>query len=85
VLDVDAFKKAGVELPAPNWSWSDFEKVSLGLQQKLGIWGMGSQTWDNQLWGAVYLSTGQWRYTADGRWSRAPTRWRASTRTPAWS
>jgi multiple sugar transport system substrate-binding protein len=66
VLDVDAFKKAGVELPAANWTWSDFEKTSLALQQKLGIWGMGSQTWDNQLWGAVYLSAGQWRYTADG-------------------
>jgi len=66
VIDVDAFKRAGVDLPAANWSWSDFEKVSLALQQKLGMWGMGSQTRDNQLWGAVYLSTGQWRYTADG-------------------
>ena len=27
---------------------------------------MGSQTWDNQIWGALYLSAGQWRYTADG-------------------
>ena len=31
-----------------------------------GIWGMGSQTWDNQIWGALYLSAGQWRYAADG-------------------
>jgi multiple sugar transport system substrate-binding protein len=66
VLDMDAFKKAGVELPPPNWTWADFEKTTLALHQKLGIWGMGSQTWDNQIWGALYLSAGQWRYTADG-------------------
>ena len=54
------------ELPPPNWTWADFEKTSLALQAKLGIWGMGSQTWDNQIWGALYLSAGQWRYTADG-------------------
>jgi multiple sugar transport system substrate-binding protein len=38
----------------------------MALQSKLGIWGMGSQTWDNQIWGALYLSAGQWRYTTDG-------------------
>jgi multiple sugar transport system substrate-binding protein len=66
VLDVDAFKKAGVELPPPNWTWADFEKTATALHQKLGIWGMGSGVWDNQIWGALYLSAGQWRYTADG-------------------
>ena len=66
VLDVDAFKKAGVELPPPNWTWADFEKTAMALQGKLGIWGMGSQTWDNQIWGALYLSAGQWRYSVDG-------------------
>ena len=66
VLDLDAFKKAGVALPAANWTWADFEKTTVALQQKLGIWGMGSQTWDNQIWGALYLSSGQWRYAADG-------------------
>jgi multiple sugar transport system substrate-binding protein len=30
------------------------------------MWGMGSQAADNQIWGALYLSAGQWRYTADG-------------------
>jgi multiple sugar transport system substrate-binding protein len=66
LLDVDAFKKAGVELPPPNWTWNDFEKISMGLHAKLGTWGMGSGTWDNQIWGSLYLSAGQWRYTADG-------------------
>jgi ABC-type glycerol-3-phosphate transport system substrate-binding protein len=66
LLDVDAFKKANVDLPPANWTWADFEKISLALQQKLGIWGMGSGIWENQIWGALYLSAGQWRYTADG-------------------
>jgi multiple sugar transport system substrate-binding protein len=66
VLDVDAFKKAGVELPPPNWTWSDFEKIALTLHEKLGIWSMGSGTWNEQLWGSLYLSAGQWRYSADG-------------------
>jgi multiple sugar transport system substrate-binding protein len=66
LLDVDAFKKAGVELPPLNWTWADFEKTAQALHSKLGIWGMGTQAADNQIWGALYLSAGQWRYTADG-------------------
>jgi ABC-type glycerol-3-phosphate transport system substrate-binding protein len=65
-LDVDAFKKAGVELPPPSWTWTDFEKIALALHEKLGIWGMGANTWNEQLWGAVFLSAGQWRYSPDG-------------------
>jgi len=66
VLDLDAFRKAGVEVPAPNWTWADFERIAFALREKLGIWGMGSGMWDNQLWGSLYLSTGQWRYSPDG-------------------
>jgi len=66
LLDTDAFKKAGVELPPPNWTWTDFEKTAMALHAKLGGWGMGSGIWENQIWGALYLSAGQWRYTADG-------------------
>jgi multiple sugar transport system substrate-binding protein len=66
VLDLDAFKKAGLELPPPSWTWADFEKVTLALREKLGIWGMGSGMWNNQAWGALTLSAGHWRYSADG-------------------
>jgi multiple sugar transport system substrate-binding protein len=66
VLDVDAFKKAGVELPADNWTWADFEKTTLALHQKLGIWGHGAALTDNQLWKSLYLSLGEWSYSADG-------------------
>jgi multiple sugar transport system substrate-binding protein len=65
-LDVDAFKKAGVELPPPTWTWADFERIATALHEKLGIWGMGSGMWNEQLWGALYLSAGSWRYSPDG-------------------
>src|SRR5207247_6169239 len=45
VIDVDAFKKAGVELPPPTWTWADFERIALALREKLGVWGMGSGLW----------------------------------------
>src|SRR5262249_18659235 len=66
VLDVDAFRKAGVELPPPNWTWTDFERIAMALHEKLGIWGMGSGIWNEQIWGALYFSGGQWRYSTAG-------------------
>jgi multiple sugar transport system substrate-binding protein len=66
VIDVDAFKKAGLEVPPPTWTWADFEKLTLALREKLGTWGMGSGLWGEQLWGSLYLSNGQWRYSPDG-------------------
>jgi multiple sugar transport system substrate-binding protein len=65
-LDVDAFRKAGVELPPPNWTWTDFERIAMVLHEKLGIWGMGSGVWNEQIWGALYFSSGSWRYSPDG-------------------
>ncbi len=65
-LDVDAFRKAGVELPPPNWTWADFERIANALHEKLGIWGMGSGIWNEQIWGSLYFSGGSWRYSPDG-------------------
>jgi multiple sugar transport system substrate-binding protein len=68
ICDTDLFTKAGVALPANNWTWTDFEKTSLAITDKLSIWGHGANCLgDEQLWGAVYLSLGQWRYSADGK------------------
>lgn len=66
VLDVDAFAKAGIELPSQDWTWEDFERIALELHEKLGIWGMGPGLEDEQIWGAVYLGNGEWRYNEDG-------------------
>lgn len=65
-LDVDAFKAAGVDLPAATWTLADYEKTVLALHEKLKIWGDGASLWDEQHWGALYLSTGTWRYAPDG-------------------
>ena len=42
ILDVDAFEKAGLELPSPDWTWQEFEETVLALHDKLGIWGFGT-------------------------------------------
>ncbi len=68
ICDTDLFTKAGVALPTFTWSWTDFEKIAMTLKEKLNIWGHGANCLgDEQLWGAVYLSLGQWRYSADGK------------------
>jgi multiple sugar transport system substrate-binding protein len=36
-LDAAAFAKAGVNLPRENWTWADFERISLELTRRLGI------------------------------------------------
>jgi len=66
VIDVDAFNKAGVPIPANDWTWADMERTAMQLHEKLGIYGMGAGLWDEQIWGSLYLSNGEWRYNADG-------------------
>jgi len=40
ILDVDAFAKAGLDLPAADWTWKDFEDISIAMHEKLGIWAL---------------------------------------------
>ncbi|MFN8471031.1 MAG: extracellular solute-binding protein [Anaerolineae bacterium] len=65
-IDVDAFKKAGVDIPKDNWTWADFEKTATTLHDKLGIWGMGDDLANDQMWKNVYFTNGQWAYSDDG-------------------
>ena len=67
VLDVDAFAQAGIELPPQDWTWADFERISLELHEKLGIWGVGAWMADQQIWKSVYLGHGEWGYSTDGK------------------
>jgi multiple sugar transport system substrate-binding protein len=68
MLDVDAFKKAGVPLPAQDWTWDDFEKIATQIHQKLGIYGIGGGFEVDELaWKATLLSAGKTMYTADGK------------------
>ncbi len=66
-LDVDAFKKAGIELPKQNWTWKEFEGILMSLHEKLGYFGMGAQLTNEQNWKSLYLSLGQWSYSKDGK------------------
>lgn len=66
ILDADAFKKAGLDLPSENWTWQDFEKTALALHEKLGIWGMGPGLTNEQIWKSLYLGHGEWSYADDG-------------------
>ena len=67
VLDVAAFEKAGVALPDSKWTWADFERTASELHSKLGIYGVGPQLADIQLWKGLYLGYGQWPFSTDGK------------------
>ncbi|HLJ58100.1 MAG TPA: extracellular solute-binding protein [bacterium] len=67
MLDVDAFKKAGIALPNEKWTWQDFEQICLDFHKKLGIWGMGWGFNDPQIWKSLYIGYGTWVYTPNGQ------------------
>ncbi len=67
ILDVEAFQKAGIDLPAQNWTWEDYEQVALALHEKLGMWGGGGTLADHNIWKSLYLGYGQNNYSADGK------------------
>ncbi|MBI5960424.1 MAG: extracellular solute-binding protein [Chloroflexi bacterium] len=66
LIDVQAFEKAGIELPAPDWTWADFEEISLALHEKLGIWGFGGPLSDEALWKSLYMGYGTWAFNPEG-------------------
>lgn len=67
ILDLDAFQKAGIDLPAPNWTWDDFETIANELHDKLGIYAYGSPSLgDDQIWTAMMVSLGELPFNATG-------------------
>jgi multiple sugar transport system substrate-binding protein len=67
LLDVDAFKKAGIALPGDNWTWADFERIGLALSRKLGITAVSGNIVHDHIWRSIYLGVGMWVYAKDGR------------------
>ena len=67
LLDVDAFKRAGIPLPRETWTWDEFEQTVTTIHQKLGIFGAGFGLADPQIWKSVYIGHGTWVFTPDGR------------------
>ncbi len=66
ILDLDAFEAAGVELPAPDWTWDDFEAIALQLHEALGTWAYGSPSLgDDQIWTAMMVSLGTNPFSED--------------------
>jgi multiple sugar transport system substrate-binding protein len=68
VLDTNAFADAKIPIPADDWTWTDFERIALEIKAKLGIFGFGPALHGYTAgWKAVYLSEGQWVFSADGK------------------
>ncbi len=66
-IDLDAFKKAGIDVPPDTWTWDDFEKIAVDLNKKLGIWGFGHGLHHPDIWRAIYLGLGMQLYAPDGK------------------
>jgi len=66
VIDVDKFNEAGVALPEPDWTWTDFEETNMAIHDKLGIYGNGGGLENPQIINALYLSLGSGLYSDDG-------------------
>lgn len=65
IIDADAFAEAGIELPANDWTWADFEAIVMQLHDELGIWGFGTLLADEALWKSLYLGHGEWAFSDD--------------------
>lgn len=67
MIDSDAFKSAGVALPADTWTWGDFERICLAVSKRLGKPAMSGNIVHDHIWKSLYLGKGLWAYAADGR------------------
>lgn len=66
ILDADAFAAAGVELPAWDWTWDDFETISNQIHEATGLWSIAYGPWDDNSLKSLLISDGQWLFTEDG-------------------
>lgn len=56
VADADAFAKAGIELPAADWTWQDFEEIALKLHEELGVYAIGGNLQLSEHWKGTFIS-----------------------------
>lgn len=66
VIDADKFAEAEVEIPEPDWTFTDLEETATQLHEALGIHGFSGGLSNEQLWKNIYLSLGEWVYSEDG-------------------
>jgi multiple sugar transport system substrate-binding protein len=67
IIDLDAFEKAGAAIPPQDWTWDDFEQISIELTKKLGIFGFNANLLNETIWQSIYLANGEWSYAPDGK------------------
>ncbi len=65
-LDVDAFKKAGIDLPGDKWTWADYEKIAMAFREKANMYGGSDSLYNWELWRSIYLAMDQYIWSADG-------------------
>lgn len=66
IIDADAFEEAGLELPAWDWTWEDFEEIGNQMYENTGKWMIAYGPWDDNHFAAVLLSSGQQPFSDDG-------------------
>lgn len=66
VLDLDVFEEAGVDLPAPDWTWADFEEIAMAIHENTGKYGVVADLSNPQIVNSLYLSLGEGLYNEDG-------------------
>lgn len=67
VIDVDAWEAAGMDMPSPDWTWTEFEELCLEYTQKTGVTCLGGGLGNDMLWKGLYLGYGEWGYADDGK------------------
>ncbi len=67
IMDVDAFEKAGIEIPPMDWTWEDFEEIALKLHEELGIYAAGGNLHLSEHWKGLYIACcDAYAYNAEG-------------------
>jgi multiple sugar transport system substrate-binding protein len=67
-IAVDLLEEAGLDMPAADWSWDDFEELCAAINDSLGIWGYaGNSLFHDHMWKQVYMSLGEWVFSEDGK------------------
>lgn len=66
IIDRAALEEAGLEMPATDWTWADFEELALAYHEATGKWFIGNGLEDVQLWKSLYLGHGMSPFAEDG-------------------
>jgi multiple sugar transport system substrate-binding protein len=66
MIDTDMVEQAGLEMPPEQWTWAEFEDFAMQLHEKLGVWAIGGNLSDVQLWKGLYMGHNMQVVNEDG-------------------